>query len=700
MSNTASNPDISVDAAFAVVRDILVEQCECAPAAVTMDARLVENLALESMGLMILLTELENHYRVRVDVQSETGLATVGDIARLIAERAGAGADENPEPIVIGGAQNAGAGAELAGPPLREPEFETVLEAWTNVTTDEDIGITFHTLRGDTLHYSYQRLLAKSQRIAAGLAERGVRPGDRVAIVLPTSPDFVACFFGIMLARAVAAPLYPPMTAQGMAAWQERTAALLKRLAPRLAIIDQRLQEPFDRMTREIVPEEFAGNLTPSALDSDAQFVAGHPRPDDIAFIQFSSGTTVDPKPVALSHRNLMANITAIGERYREHEEPRRHNLCWAPLYHDLGLIGNVLVPVVWSAHNELFPPQDFVARPWLWLQRLSSTGATLTAAPNFAFHLCLKRVQDRHLEGVDLAHVRIALNCAEPIHPGTVRAFEERFAKFGWRPGTIIPAYGLAEVSLAATIAPMGSGLSSAYFDRKALEAGRAVAIDANHANHANDANGEQALEIASGGTPIMGTTIRIADREHPARLLGENRVGEILVRSPSVLAGYFQGDGTVGEGPGEWLPTGDLGFLHEGRLYVSGRKKDLIIYNGRNLYPQHLEECVSQVEGVRDGLCAALAYQAGDHEELLIFAEARDKLLEDRAPAGELARAIAQAVLGEHGLRPDAVHLLDKHTIPRTTSGKVRRSRTLDLFREGAIKPRFSLRPREEQA
>ena len=699
--------DLSRDnSAFEVVRGILVEQCDC-DKPMTLESRLIEDLGLESMALMILLTELENHYRVHVDVQNENGLRTIGDIVHFIERQQtegpsasgrvvintpdtspaavptdpNTGAHNDAEP-----AANSSAHAELSGPETVPPDFATVTEAWLKVTDDASIGITFHTLRDDRAHYSYRALVDRSLQMAGALIQRGVEPGDRVAIVLPTSPEFIASFFGVMLARGIAAPLYPPMTAQGMAAWQDRTRALLGRLKPRLIITDARLRETFaDTGTPALTYHDIvdgADTVGPNELPAVA--------PEDIAFIQFSSGTTVDPKPVALSHRNLIANITAIGNRYRDREEPVRHNLCWAPLYHDLGLIGNVLVPVVWNARNELFPPQDFVARPWLWLQRLGSTGATLTAAPNFAFYLCLKRIQDRHMEGVDLSHVRIMLNCAEPIHPDTVREFEERFAKYGLRPGTVIPAYGLAEVSLAASIAHIGDGLGTVRFDREALAHGRALPVGEDHPP-------ADTLAIASAGTPIMGTTIRVADREDPGRLLPASTVGEILVRSPSVLEGYFQTDGTVTPHPDAWLHTGDLGFIHDGRVFVSGRKKDLIIYSGRNLYPQHLEESISRVEGVRDGLCVAVAHQAGDHEELWLFAEGRDKLLEDPIPARELAAAVTAAVLGDHGLKADVVYLLDKHSIPRTTSGKVRRSRTLDLFRAGQIKARFTYRPRE---
>jgi fatty-acyl-CoA synthase len=279
-----------------------------------------------------------------------------------------------------------------------------------------------------------------------------------------------------------------------------------------------------------------------------------------------------------------------------------------------------------------------------------------------------------------------VALNCAEPIHPATVRAFEERLAPYGLRPGTVIPAYGLAEISLAATIALPGSGLSAAAFDAGGLEEGIARLA----APGAKDAR-----LIASGGVPVMGTIIRIVDRGDFRKFLPEERVGEIIARSPSVMAGLLREDGGLDAHENEWLATGDLGFIHDGKLYVSGRKKDLIIYNGRNLYPQHLEESVGFVEGVRDGLCAAVSLNTGEvRDELLIFAETN---LSDPDRARVLGAAVTSAVLGNHGVRPDAVHLLEKHSLPRTTSGKVRRSRALELYVAGELRPVFSFRPGE---
>ena len=578
--------------------------------------------------------------------------------------------------------------AELIGPASGELLYSTISEAWLDVSQDRDIGITFHNLRGDASYFSYQDLLAWSKQAVWRLKELGVSPGDRVALVLPTSPEFVILFFAIILVRAVPAPLYPPMTAQGMNAWKSRTLDMFNRLNPSVLITNDRLMNVFQEMivdrkgflgVHDVLEFERDRNKNPADITFEI------PSQEEIAFVQFSSGTTVAPKPVALTHKNLMSNATAIGRHFVIKNKITLHNLNWCPLYHDLGLIGNVLMPVIWKARNELLPPQDFVARPWLWLQLLSRTGAVSTSAPNFAFYLCLQRIKDKHMEGLDLSHVELFLNCAEPIHPDVIVDFENRFAQWGLRKNTVIPAYGLSEVSLAATLGRPGAGLKARRFSKAGLE--EAVARP--------PAEDEISLNIASGGEMLEGGRIRIASVEDSEIRLDENQVGEILIESDSVTGGYLEPDGTINKRSTHYLQTGDLGFIFAGDLYISGRKKDLIITNGRNIYPQYLEETMGATEGVREGLCVAVSHTVGDTEEIYGFVECTEKILSSPERIQDTETELRNQILKIHGVKLTKMIILNKHSLPRTTSGKVRRSYTLELYLKGKIQPALE-RPR----
>lgn len=564
--------------------------------------------------------------------------------------------------------------AHIQGDAKHDPVHHTLCEAWLKAGEKPELGITFYDLELLPNFYSYQYLIKSSQRFASSLIQAGLRPGDRLVMVLPTGMDFVASFFGAVLAGVVAVPLYPPMGLFGLKTWQQRTQLMIDRVTPKMVVTFAKLQLLLTGF--QFQHHDFAGvKEATSLLQADPWQAGPTADPDQIAMVQFSSGTTGQPKPIALSHRNLMANITAIAWRYLEGEPLDRTNVSWLPLYHDMGLIGNLMVPACWQCQNHLLAPQDFIARPWNWLHVLSKTKAPMTSAPNFAYSLCTKRIKDEHLQGVDLSHWRWSLNGAEPISSKVVECFEARFAPFGLRRGVVIPAYGMAEVSLAVAIGREGQGLNAMCFDNTALEHGRAVPQ-------------QPGVAIASGGALLEGVRLRVSDPEGPERFLNEGQVGEIRVQSPSVMQGTMNPDGSVARQQEEWLRTGDIGFIWEGQFYLSGRSKHLIIHNGRNIHPHLPEETISALEGVRTGNCVVTSRPSEESEEIFAFAEVKDLVLASPERTEALKKQIKSALIREHGFAPDHVVLLKAYTLPRTSSGKIQRHNTLRLHLEGSLR------------
>lgn len=491
---------------------------------------------------------------------------------------------------------------------------------------------------------------------SGGLHALGVRPGDTVAIVLPTGPGFFDAFFGAVLAGAVPVPIYPPMRLGRLAEYHGRTVAMLAAVRARILLTDARLW----RVLGETV--ERARLPLGCRLVEE---VRGAPRveaPAEIALVQFSSGTTVDPKPVALSHANVLANTAAITAFIRDIEPAARIGVSWLPLYHDMGLIGCVFPGMQLAGSLTLLGPELFVSRPALWLRAISRARATVSPAPNFAYGLCVDRIADADLEGCDLSSWRLALNGAEPVSPATLRRFIARFSRWGFRPEALTPVYGLSEASLAVTFSDAGTPFRATRFDRAALADGRAV-------------EAPDGVEIVSVGAPLPGTELDVPI----------DRVGPVRVRGPSVMIGYLHRPEHTAEAIRDgWLDTGDLGFLHHGELYLTGRAKDLVILRGRNHAPHAIEQAVDGVEGVRTGCAAAVAWrpEGAEEEQLVLFVEAR-------VPSDSLADRCRSAVLAATALPPARVVVLAPGTLPRTSSGKIRRGEALRRWVAGELTP-----------
>jgi acyl-CoA synthetase (AMP-forming)/AMP-acid ligase II len=340
--------------------------------------------------------------------------------------------------------------------------------------------------------------------------------------------------------------------------------------------------------------------------------------------------------------------------------------VSWLPLYHDMGLIGCILPALDRPSDITLIPPEAFLARPAIWLRALSNYEGTISPAPDFAYALCVERIRDEELDGVDLSKWCAALNGAEPIAPATLRAFRDRFARWGLRSEALTPVYGLSEAALAVTFSPMSEPFRTVRVDGEQLSQGRAVPVDA------------EGIELASVGPPLPGFGVEVRSSE--GERLAEGTVGHIHVSGPSVMKGYLDRDEQpIVDG---WLNTGDLGFLTRGELVITGRAKDVIVLRGRNHAPQDLERAVDPVEGIRTGCAVAVGVVGEQGEQLIVFVEAR-------SPREDLARDCLHAIQKATGLRPDLVLVLEPGTLPRTSSGKLRRGESLRRWQAGTLVP-----------
>ncbi len=561
----------------------------------------------------------------------------------------------------------------MNGPRLPRPKYRTVNEALVASATSRS-GLTFVDLAEHETFVPYCEVHASARRTAGALRARGVGIADRVALVFPTSPGFLDAFFGVLLAGAVPVPLYPPVRLGRLAEYHVATAKMIAAVGARLVLTDA--------ATRTLLGKAIESSRPPLGCVTLDDLGRGHageleiePDPGALGLIQFSSGSTTDPRPVALSHDSLMAQLAALRALLPPETDAPQMGVSWLPLYHDMGLIGCLLQAVYYPAPLVLIPPELFLARPALWLRAIARHRATISVAPSFAYALCARRVRDEELTGADLSSWRLALCGAEPVSLDALNHFAQRFAPLGFDRRALCPVYGLAEASLAVTFTPGDREVRALRVDPVRLAA-TGEAVDGTRA-------------IVSVGTPVPGTDVEVRDQD--GGVLGERRVGRILVRGPSVMIGYFgQPEATARALAGGWLDTGDLGFVAGGELHVCGREKNVIVIRGADHLPQEFEECLAGVGAVRTGCAVALGFvpEGEDGEQLLVLAERAkgNGQADDETPTVDRIR---RAILTHTGIRPHTVRLLAPGTIPRTSSGKLRRNEALRRFLAGELGP-----------
>jgi fatty-acyl-CoA synthase len=556
----------------------------------------------------------------------------------------------------------------LRGPPAPVPRHGTMAEM-LSAAARHPSGVTFLGLREQEIRLSWAEVESRARRAAGTLVARGVRAGDRVAIVLRTEPAFLDAFFGALHAGAVPVPLYPPVRLGRMDEYVEATGRMLRVSGARALVTSGSVARVMGRAVASAGPGLDLGVVDASGLPDGPE--TSVPRTGgDLALVQFSSGSTVDPKPVALSHASLAAQVDSLVVLVAPTADDVL--VSWLPLYHDMGLIGCLLGAVSYPGPLVLIPPEHFLARPALWLRALARHGGTISAAPHFAYAYAADRVRDADLAGLSLASWRIALDGAEPVTTGALRRFADRFAPFGLDPGALMPVYGLSEAALAVTFSPSGRPPLAERLDPASLRSGQVTP-------------GER--EVVSVGVPIPGVEVEVRGEDGGA--LPERRLGQIHVRGPSLMQGYLGDPAATSRALRDgWLDTGDLGFHAGGELFVHGRAKDVVIVRGANHAPEEFEACLGAVAGLRPGCAVAVGFlpEGGDGEVLLLLVE------RSRAWRGDpeaLAEAVREAVSSRTGVRPHTVRVLDPGTLPRTSSGKMRRGEALRRFQAGRLLP-----------
>lgn len=669
-ASSATRPEpMGASAVFAavlvVVRELVRElRGEVVAARVGPESRLENDLGISSLERAELVQRLEKRFG---HVPGDPSLA-MADTVQALADVLARGHDHPPQ-------------LRSPAPPLPNdisPAPEDIrtlpaLLAWHARTHPDRV----HALLRHDDHdevITFGALHAEALEVASGLVAMGVTPRDTVAVMLRTERGFLQAFLGTLMAGAIPVPMYPPFRPDRIADYAARQVGILENSGARLLVtFDQvesvatLLREKLSQATSVVTIDEIRARATAALGDVDVEPEAG-------ALIQYTSGSTGDPKGVYLTHDNLLANIRAIGDRLSLSDGDRV--VSWLPLYHDMGLIGSWLGSLYFGMPLLVMSPLMFLSRPIRWLEALTQFRGTISPAPNFAFDLCVRRIDERQLDAIDLSSVRLLLNGSEAVLPDTLRRFAERFGPFGLASTTLYPVYGLAEcaVGLAAPVPGIGPELD--VVSRDALQA-RGLATPASD---------EPQATFVSCGTALPRHDIRIVGDD--GAVLPDRVQGQVEFRGPSATVGYFrrpEATQSIKTHDG-WTKTGDLGYLVNRRVFITGRRKDIIIRAGRNLYPQELEELSGRVPGVRAGCVAAfgvLTYTSGT-EKLIIVAETREVDPEARE---RIARDIGARVATATGGPPDEVHLVRPGAVLKTSSGKVRRSATRDALLAGRL-------------
>ncbi len=555
-----------------------------------------------------------------------------------------------------------------------------VLRFWANTCPNK---VAFHLTDGesdDDTSMTYAELDHGARAVAARILENHPMGSRCLLLYPPGTIEFVVGFFGCLYANCVAVPAYPPRRnrkgARILGIAEDCQAAVALTTSDTIAQIEKDENtrsetESLDLIGTDALDRSIALQFTEVPIDSEG-----------LAVLQYTSGSTGEPKGVMLTHGNLIRNCEIISHLFDE--RTNSIGVSWLPAYHDMGLVGGILSPLFFGATMVLMSPMTFLQRPVRWLRAISKYKASTSGGPNFAYQLCVDKVTDEELEGLDLSHWRVAFNGAEPVRASTLEQFSHRFAKAGFRNTSHLPCYGMAETTLIVTGGPSDEPPIIRNFDARLLDARVVHALD----------------DGATGGRSLVGCGVRTSNQRviivNPDKRtqLPENEIGEIWVDSPSVGNGYFGKPelseevfrAQTAEGEGPFLRTGDLGFISEGQIFVAGRVKDLIIVRGVNRYPQDIEHTVEEChESIQSSAAAAFADDSGPRERLIITVEVQRSLEDDWNP---VVQAIRRSVTAAHEIPPDAVVLVRHGSLPRTSSGKIQRHACLRGFRDGSLR------------
>lgn len=646
-----------------------------------LDHALERDYGLDSLARVELLARIERELGVKLGEMAFAEAETPRDLLRQMDDvapglLAGAAPLHVAEPAEVVSPSPTLAPAAAAAIEHAPETIATLTELldWHCERNGERVHITLYGESDQPADITYRMLRAEAQALAAGLLARGAQPNDRIAIMLPTGREFFAAFYGALYAGCVPVPLYPPARPSQLEDHMRRIAAIVANAEAAMLVTDPRAKLLGHLLRAQCA--SLRGVTTPGDLSSEIALPAFPQRKaDDIAFLQYTSGSTGNPKGVVLTHANLLANLRAMEQASGVTAEDIF--VSWLPLYHDMGLIGACLGSMSIGFRLVLMSPLAFLARPQRWLDAIHHHRATISAAPNFAYELCANKLTDSDLAGLDLSCWRLAYNGAEPVSPDTLTRFAARLAPYGYDPAAMTPVYGLAESSVGLAFPPLGRGPLIDRVDRRGLAAAgvaRPVPADARHALH-----------VVACGRVLPGHALRIVDDqglEQP-----ERTQGRVQFRGPSATAGYYRNPAATAKLlDGDWLNTGDLGYLAAGVLYLTGREKDIIIRGGHNIHPHELEDAASHVEGVRRGGVAVFpaADPRSGSERLVVLAETLER---DVAARNRMVAEINRLAVDLIGLPADDIVLAPPHSVLKTSSGKIRRAACRELYERGVL-------------
>ncbi len=634
---------------------------------ITLDSGLDRDLGLDSLSRMELLSRLEKAYDVRLSENALVNAETVRDVQRaleqarpqnmtVVSQKNGMNDDTSSRREV--GLSGAATLIDVLGEHVRiQPEAGHI------VLVDGE----------DELSISYGMLQRESLKVAVRLREINIGYGDTVAIMLPTSPDYFHSFFGVLYCGAIPVPLYPPARPTQIEEHVRRHRKILSNAGAKVLITVAEVRA-VARLIMSQVPD-LVKILTLDDLYSEhIEHVPLSHKEQDIAFLQYTSGSTGDPKGVILTHANLLANIRAMGRVCEV--TPQDVFVSWLPLYHDMGLIGAWFGSLYHGCRLVVMSPLSFLARPERWLRSIERFRGTLSASPNFGYEICATRLDDADLDGLDLSSWRMAFNGAETVIPATMRRFEQRFKNYGLQEGVLSPVYGLAESSVGLVFPKPAEGVRIDRVRRDEFSgSGKAIIAQQDDTT---------ALEFISSGSPLPGHQVRVVDDQN--REIPEREEGRLQFKGPSATSGYYRNqDETRSLFCGDWLETGDLGYIASGEVYLTGRQKDIIIRGGRNIYPHELEEAIGDIDGIRKGCTAVFASRDKESAEtLIVLSESRKRNADDLQL---LKKRINEVTIELLGMGPDEIIISLPGTVLKTSSGKIRRSACRQLYESGLI-------------
>jgi 1-acyl-sn-glycerol-3-phosphate acyltransferase len=657
---------ISADALVEMLRRLAAE-LHPSRAAIpsSLDGRLEQDYGFDSLGRVELFLRIERSFGVSLPEAVMAEAETPRDLLRAMLAA-------SPAHLAQAGTMERVSALALESETPDEAATLPEVLAWHVQRHPDRPHIFLQEDEGGERTVTYAELDQAARAVAAGLIERGLEPGRAVAIMLPTSVEYFFSFFGILLAGGIPVPIYPPVRASQIEDHLQRHARILSNALTRVLITVPQAK-PLALLLKPRV-ETLKDVVTPEELmRPGAPAVTHRASPQDIAMLQYTSGSTGSPKGVVLTHANLLVNIRSMGRALRV--TPADVFVSWLPLYHDMGLIGAWMGSLTFGFKFPVMSPLTFLARPERWLRSIHRHGGTISGGPNFCYELCLRRIQDADLKGLDLAAWRLAFNGAEPVSPDTIAAFIQRFARFGFRHEAMTPVYGLAEATLGVAFPPPARGVKLDRVDKdRFMRGGEAVPVAQEHAD---------ALTFVACGHPIPGHQIRVVDAS--GRELPERAEGHIQFSGPSVTSGYYRSpDLTQKLLHGEWMDTDDYGYVAEGEIYITGRIKDTIIRAGRNIHPYELEEAVGNLDGVRKGCVAVFGSpdRRSGTERVVVLAETRET---DSARRETLRNRINDLAVSVIGMPADDIMLAPPGTVLKTSSGKIRRAASREIYESG---------------